>query len=67
MIKKIEQLAPDRGWTLYKLAKESGLTPTIFYTMRKNDAKLVTFDTMEKIADALDISLDEFRKRNGVR
>ena len=43
MIKKIEQLAIDRGWTLYKLAKEAGLTPTIFYTMRKNDAKSVTF------------------------
>ena len=35
MIKKIEQLAIDRGWTLYRLAKEAGLTPTIFYTMRK--------------------------------
>ena len=65
MIKKIEQLATDRGWTLYRLAKEAGLTPTIFYTMRKNNAKLVTFDTMEKIADALDISLDEFRNRKG--
>ena len=65
MIKKIEQLAIDRGWTLYRLAKEAGLTPTIFYTMRKNNAKSVTFDTMEKIADALDISLDEFRNRKG--
>lgn len=61
MIGKIEKMASDKGWTLYRLAKEAGLTPTLFYVLKKNDSKKLTFDTVVKIADALGVSLDEFR------
>lgn len=61
MIKKIEKMASDKGWTLYRLAKEAGLTPTLFYALKKNNSKKLTFETVVKIADALGVSLDEFR------
>lgn len=62
MIEKIEKMASDKGWTLYRLAKEAGLTPTLFYVLKKNNSKKLTFETVVKIADALGVSLDEFRK-----
>lgn len=61
MIEKIEKMASDKGWTLYRLAKEAGLTPTLFYVLKKNNSKKLTFETVVKIADALGVSLDEFR------
>lgn len=61
MIEKIEKMARDKGWTLYRLAKEAGLTPTLFYVLKKNNSKKLTFETVVKIADALGVSLDEFR------
>ncbi|GAB6688937.1 hypothetical protein BOVMAS28_11530 [Streptococcus uberis] len=61
LIEKIEKLSKEKGWTLYRLAKEADITLSLIYTLKNSKSKTVTFETMVKIADVLDVSLDEFR------
>lgn len=50
--------------TQYKLAKNAGVgTNTISY-LKSGKIKKPSFELMCKIADALEVSLDEFRERN---
>ena len=59
LIEKIEQKAKEKGWTLYRLAKESGITLSLIYTLKNSKSKTVTWDTMVKISNALGVSLDD--------
>ncbi|WLC98690.1 helix-turn-helix transcriptional regulator [Leuconostoc carnosum] len=53
----------EKGKSWYWLGKNSGVDMSTIYRI-KNDASAGTdFNTMEKIADALDVSLDEFRTK----
>ena len=61
LIEKIEQKAKEKGWTLYRLAKESGITLSLIYTLKNSKSKTVTWDTMVKISNALGVSLDDFK------
>lgn len=61
LIEKIENISKKKGWTLYRLAKEADITLSLIYTLKNSKSKTVTFETMVKIADALGVSLDEFR------
>lgn len=61
LIDKIENISKKKGWTLYRLAKEADITLSLIYTLKNSKSKTVTFETMVKIADALGVSLDEFR------
>ncbi|KXT73140.1 hypothetical protein STRDD10_01615 [Streptococcus sp. DD10] len=58
---KIKPYLTERGWTSYRLAKESGLATSLIYNLEHGKNRNTSFDTMCKIADALDVSLDEFR------
>ncbi|WP_349582131.1 helix-turn-helix domain-containing protein [Leuconostoc citreum] len=51
----------EMGKTGYWLAKESGISFGALYPILTNKRLNPTFNTMEKIADALNVSLDEFR------
>ncbi|MBQ4312940.1 MAG: helix-turn-helix transcriptional regulator [Clostridia bacterium] len=56
---KIKQLMYDRGWTDYRLAKESGLShSTISNMFARNNAP--TLPTLEAICDAFGITLCQF-------
>ncbi len=57
--KKIEGLRFQRGWSLYELAQESGLTQSTLTSMikRGNPPKI---DTLECICDAFGITLAQF-------
>lgn len=61
LIEKIEKKAAEKGWTLYRLAKEAGITISLLYVLKKNKSKKVTYETMVKIAEALEVSLDDFK------
>lgn len=50
--------------TKYKLAKKAGLNQNSLIDLKKGRKKSLKFDDVVKIADALDVSLDEFRKDN---
>lgn len=58
---KINYLLNENNITAYELAKKSGLTTNAIYQLAKGTSKDVKLSTLIKVADALDISLDEFR------
>lgn len=54
----IQRLIEERGWTIYRLAKESGVTVSALYNIgKKRQGPYV--ETLVKLADALNVSLDE--------
>ena len=57
--KKIENLRFQRGWSMYELAQEAGITQSTLTSMikRGNPPKL---DTLECICDAFGITLAQF-------
>ena len=58
---KIEQQLKSRGWSMYRLAKESGIHQSNFSNLKAGRLKEMSWTNMCKIADALEVSLDEFR------
>ena len=62
MWKKIEILLAERKMTKYELAKKAGLNQNSLIDLKKGRKKSLKFDDVVKIADVLEVSLDEFRK-----
>ena len=58
---EIEQQLKLKGWSMYRLAKESGVHPSNFSNLKAGRMKEMSWANMFKIADALEVSLDEFR------
>ena len=57
--KKIEELRFQRGWSMYELAQESGITQSTLTSLikRGNPPKI---DTLQCICDAFGITLAQF-------
>ena len=62
MWKKIEQEIKKQGLTQYKLSKMIGVSPSVLTYLKNGRNKKPSFELMEKIADALNVSMDVFRK-----
>ncbi|MET3634463.1 helix-turn-helix domain-containing protein [Streptococcus porcorum] len=58
MKKILSKLLIDKGMTKKELAEKTGISYNTIMNIGKKD---ISFNKMKKIADALDISLDEFR------
>ena len=58
---KISEKLSERNWTVYKLCLKAGVGPAGIYRLRDGEVKDLYFDTVKKIADALEISVDELR------
>lgn len=61
MKKTLSKLLIDRGMTVTELAEKTGISYNTLMNIGKRD---ISFGRMVKIADALDVSLDKFRKDN---
>ncbi|RCW15902.1 transcriptional regulator [Streptococcus gallolyticus] len=61
MKKTLSKLLIDRGMTVTELAEKTGISYNTLMNIGKRD---LSFRRMVKIADVLDVSLDEFRKDN---
>lgn len=61
MWNKIEKQLKIKGWSMYRLAKESGVHPSNFSNLKAGRLKEMSWTNMCKIADALEVSLDELR------
>lgn len=59
--KKITAILSEKNLSWYWLFQHTSIGKTTIYDIRNGNNKHVEFETMEKIADALDVSLDEFR------
>ena len=57
--RRIRKLCEARSWTVYRLAKESGITYSTLSTMLNQD-NLPTFPTLEKICGGFGITLSQF-------
>ena len=62
---KIEHQLKLRDWSMYRLAKESGIHQSNFSNLKAGRLKEMSWTNMCKIADALKVSLDEFRQKGG--
>ena len=62
MWKKVEIEMKKQGLTKYQLAKLMGVNNSILSAFKNGKIKKPSFELMEKIADALNVSMDIFRK-----
>nr|DAX32402.1 MAG TPA: Cro/C1-type HTH DNA-binding domain protein [Caudoviricetes sp.] len=60
---KIENQLKLRDWSMYRLSKESGVHQSNFSNLKAGRLKEMSWTNMCKIADALKVSLDEFRQK----
>lgn len=58
---KINQKIQEKNWTIYKLCLKAGVGTAGIYRLRDGEVKDLYFDTVKKIADVLEVSMDEFR------
>ena len=59
VLQKIKELMEERGWSLYKLAKESGIPYSSLNSLfQKNNQPTIT--TLERICAGLHITMGEF-------
>lgn len=66
----IQEILNEKELTIYDLSKLTGYNQTgTIYRLKSGDIKRPSFELMERIADALDVSLDEFRsvKQNSTK
>ena len=61
MWKKLKKMLDEKKITTYQLSKLTGISEQSFSKLRNGLSKELSFGSMVKIADALNISLDEFR------
>ena len=61
MWEKIEQQLKSKGWSVYRLAKKSGVSQSNLSNLKTGRLKEMSWTNMCKLADALEVSLDEFR------
>lgn len=59
--KKISEKLSEKNWTIYKLCLKAGIGPAGIYRLRDGEVKDLYFDTVKKIADALEISVDDLK------
>ena len=59
VIKRIESLCKERGWSLYRLAKESGVTySTLCMMLRRTNAPSIY--TLSRICNGFGMTLSQF-------
>lgn len=59
MWKKLKHILIEKGITQKQLAEKANISPNTIQNIRNEG---ISFKKMEKIADALEVSLDEFRE-----
>jgi len=59
---RIDYQLQIKKWSIYRLTKEARLSENLLYELKSGRTKDLQFKSVCKIADALDISLDELRE-----
>lgn len=62
-ILNLQRIRKEKGLSRYALAKKCGLKDSTIQNIENSDDPNPTFKTMCKIADALEITLDELRRK----
>lgn len=65
VLKKVTQLREERNWSLYRLAKEAGISySTLSNTFHRNNVPSVS--TLMRICEGFGITLSEFFDEGGI-
>jgi len=59
VLERLRKLMDGRGWTMYRLAKESGVTESTIANIYRRNA-IPSIDTLEKICQGFGITLSQF-------
>ena len=59
ILKRIDDLRKERGWSMYRLADEAGITQSTIANMFSRKT-LPSISTLQEICQAFNISLSEF-------
>lgn len=59
MYQKFEQLVNARGITAYRVAKDTGMTPTVFSDWKNGKSKPKA-DKLKKLADYFGVTIEYF-------
>lgn len=65
VIRRIKNLTEERGWTEYRLVKESGIAPSTISNIFHRDT-LPNIYTLETICDTFGITLSQFFSEDNV-
>lgn len=60
VVRRIKQLCKQRGWTYYRLAIESDLSPRTVNYIAEGKNKSINLISIKKIADACGMSITDF-------
>ncbi|MFK4946059.1 helix-turn-helix domain-containing protein [Lactococcus garvieae] len=63
MWNKIEKIMIDKNISAYRLSKMTGISKQYFSQMKLKQTDNPSFETVCKIADALDVDINEFREK----
>lgn len=58
----INRILEEKNMSIYELTLKAGISKNALYELKSGRVKDLTFKTISKIADALEVSLDEFRE-----
>ena len=64
-LKNLVTLRKQKGWSQEKLAQEAGISYNTLIKVERNGIKNPKIETVIKLADALNVSLDELVGRKG--
>ena len=64
-LKNLVTLRKQKGWSQEKLAQEAGISYNTLIKVERNGIKNPKIETVIKLADALNVSLDELVGREG--
>ena len=59
---RIRELRREKGYTSMDLANRSNLSKSYIEELERGDKKNPSFSTVEKLADALNVMIDDLRK-----
>lgn len=65
VLNQLRTLMEARGWTMYRLAKESGLSDSTVANIYRRNA-IPSIDTLEKICRGFGITLSQFFATDGL-
>lgn len=63
MWNQLQKALSNKGMTIYELSKKTGIHQNTLRNFKAGTSTNPSFKTIEKIADALEISTDVFRER----
>ena len=66
-LKNLVTLRKQKGWTQEKSAQEAGISYNTLIKLEGNGIKNPKIETVIKLADALEVSLDDLVGREGFR